>query len=182
MKKKALLIIIGIICVVIVVALGMKAYSAYELKNQKKKYIKIVESKVDENKYREKEKTIIIDLKKDTKAKILKTDSVDKLQSNVDQFDKSVEKLKTDKELDEIEKKEAIKKEKARKKAEAKKKAAAKKKAEEEKKAEQESRNRMTTVYRNTNTNTNSGVSAGGNSAGSNNSGGCVGNDAKNFY
>ena len=166
MKTKVITILIGFVCLVIVAALGIKSYSAYTLRAKKNKCIKKVEAKLDVNLYRKSEQEEIAKLKKEAEDKIKKETNKDKLESYVDEYSASLKNIKTDKELTDIEKKEKKKKEAARKKAEA------EKKAKEKKEKEQQ-----TTKYTNKktyNTNSNSGVA--------NNLGGCVGNDAKNFY
>ena len=166
MKTKVITILIGIVCLVIVIALGVKSYSAYTLRETKNKCIKKVETKVNFNLYRKSEQERIAKLKKEAEDKIKKEKNKDRLESYVDEYSESLKAIKTDKELAAIEKKEKKKKEVAREKAEA------KKKAKEKKEKEQQ-----TTKYINKKTyNTNS------NSGALNNSGGCVGNDAKNFY
>ena len=166
MKAKVITIILGIICLVIVVVLGVKSYNAYTLQEEKDKCIKKVETKVNVNLYRKSEQEKIVKLKKEAEDKIKKEKNKDRLESYVNEYSESLKVIKTDKELAAIEKREKKKKETARKKAEAKKKAKVKKEKEQQ-----------TTQYKykkSYNTNNNSGVT--------NNLGGCVGNNAKNFY
>ena len=166
MKAKVITIILGIVCLVIVVVLGVKSYNVYTLKEEKEKCIKKVETKVDANLYRKSEQEKITQLKKVAEDKIKKETNKDKLDSYINEYSNSLKTIKTDKELTAIEKKEKQKKEAARKKAEAKKKAKEKK--------ENEQQTTQYTYKKTYNTNNNSGAS--------NNSGGCVGNNAKNFY
>ena len=170
MKEKIIALLLGFVCLMIVVALGVKSYHAYTLKMAKDQCLKKVEAKVDISLYRTKEQNKIASCKKETIKKIKNETNKEKLNSYLDEYSNFAKSLKTDKDLDALEKKEKQKREAAKKKEEA------KKKAEEKKKKEQQT---TQNTYQNTN-NTNS--SNNSYSGGSNNSSGCVGNDAKNFY
>ncbi len=198
MKHKILTVIAFTVTVVILIIGGMVTYKTYNLKIKKTDSVKRINAGINYSDYRDAERKQVESIADYYANKVYGAESIEEVSSKVNAANSDISKIKTDKILKEeesesesivqaeIESKRQV--ELAKKRAEEYRKKMekeSKKKAEKEskKKAKKEAQKKQTLKRNNQQVNYKARVNTNNSYKGrTNNTGGCVGNDAKNFY